>query len=360
MLFRSHFTATSELKQIEITSWNLENLMITAPTDFIGTFDLSIAAHATESGTHEIASYSLPLTVTVIDANVSSPIVFDLNGDGIQTTALKQSNGKFDLLNTGKAIHSGWLSAEDGFLAMDHNANGIIDDRSELFGGAIGEGFAKLRALDDNHDGVIDKKDTAFDELKIWQDKNSNHQTDAGELFNLHEYDIASINLDYTIEPVQQHGNWLLEQTTATKGDGTSIAMADAYFEIPQNEVANLISKEKPDTQKREAKIIIQSLPEKVREVVHSLLAMSPIFTSASDYKSDAIPNTEQGAMPLISWNSASDDEKDKDKTASEQSKKNTSWLSSFLGIDSEKEPADLSETTGLKIKIQAKGDNDK
>ena len=39
------------------------------------------------------------------------------------------------------------------FLAIDRNGNGLIDDRSELFGGAVGEGFGTLASFDSNADG---------------------------------------------------------------------------------------------------------------------------------------------------------------------------------------------------------------
>jgi hypothetical protein len=90
------------------------------------------------------------------------PIVLDLNGDGVQTLALGATTGTFDLMNTGTAVRSGWISADDGFLAMDTNGNGVIDDRSELFGGAVGEGVAKLAQLDTNRDGVVDARDPSF------------------------------------------------------------------------------------------------------------------------------------------------------------------------------------------------------
>ncbi|MCL6484678.1 MAG: carboxypeptidase regulatory-like domain-containing protein, partial [Janthinobacterium lividum] len=64
-----------------------------------------------------------------------TPIVIDLNGDGVHTIARADFHGSFDLLGTGSAIESGWVSADDGLLAIDNNGNGKIDNISELFGG---------------------------------------------------------------------------------------------------------------------------------------------------------------------------------------------------------------------------------
>jgi hypothetical protein len=110
--------------------------------------------------------FTLP-PVTVIDLPNVSPLVIDLNGDGVHTTSLSNGTGQFDLLNNGQAIDSGWLSAGDGFLAIDLNHNGRIDNRSEMFGGTIGEGFARLATFNRNVDGKVDVSDQQFSELLI-------------------------------------------------------------------------------------------------------------------------------------------------------------------------------------------------
>ena len=64
---------------------------------------------------------------------VKSPLVIDLNGDGISTYAIK--NGVyFDIDSDGFAEKTAWINSKDAFLAIDRNGNGIIDNASELFG----------------------------------------------------------------------------------------------------------------------------------------------------------------------------------------------------------------------------------
>ena len=168
-----------------------------------------------------------------------SPIVLDLDGNGIQTKALIDAGGKFDLLGTGHAVKSGWISSGDGFLAVDANHNGRIDGVSELFGSAErGVGFAKLASFDSNGDGMVDAKDARFSELSIWQDANGNHQTDAGELHTLAEMGIASLKTGYTNLDVTQLGNLLGEASTATRADGSSIDMVDVYFNVYADDAA--------------------------------------------------------------------------------------------------------------------------
>jgi uncharacterized repeat protein (TIGR01451 family) len=173
------------------------------------------------------------------DAGIT-PIAIDLNGDGIQTVSLANSTGTFDLLGNGQAIQSGWLSGNDGFLAVDRNGNGKIDDINELFGGVNkGDGYAKLASYDSNGDGVVDAKDADFGQLLIWKDTNGNHQTDAGELMSLADAGVTSLSLAYQALPLLDgNGNLHLERGSATLADGSTTDMTDVYFGISNADAA--------------------------------------------------------------------------------------------------------------------------
>jgi hypothetical protein len=146
----------------------------------------------------------------------------------------------FDLLGSGSAINSGWLSGDDGFLAVDSNGNGTIDSIAELFGGlGKGEGFAKLASYDSNGDGVVDAGDADFGSLKIWQDANGNHQTDAGELVSLVEAGVTRLAVAYSEVPfVDANGNLHLERSSATLADGSTVDMTDVYFNVAAEDAA--------------------------------------------------------------------------------------------------------------------------
>lgn len=110
------------------------------------------------------------------------PIVLDLNGNGIGTVAKFGYHGAmFDHDNDGIATATGWVDKEDGLLVRDINKDGQITNGTELFGDntilqngqKATNGMTALADLDTNQDGIIDKHDTAFAELKVWQDKNS-------------------------------------------------------------------------------------------------------------------------------------------------------------------------------------------
>ncbi|RCW71466.1 SdrD B-like domain-containing protein [Pseudorhodoferax soli] len=167
------------------------------------------------------------------DAGIT-PIVLDLDGDGIHTLARGASDATFDLFGNGSGVRSGWISGGDGFLAVDSNGNGRIDDIGELFGGnAKGAGFAKLASFDSNGDGLVDSRDTAFGELRVWVDADGNRQTDAGELRTLAEAGVAALTVDYVEQPfLDAQGNLHLERSSASLADGSVVDMTDVYFNV--------------------------------------------------------------------------------------------------------------------------------
>ncbi len=173
------------------------------------------------------------------DATIT-PIVIDLGGDGIKTIARADFHGNFDLLGDGHGIQSGWISGNDGFLAIDNNNNGRIDNISELFGGAEkGSGFAKLASFDSNGDGLVNANDAQFAELRIWRDANSNGVTDAGELLGLDQAGVASLTVSFTELPfLDANNNLHLERSSATLLDGKTVDMTDVYFNVDAADAA--------------------------------------------------------------------------------------------------------------------------
>lgn len=159
------------------------------------------------------------------------PLIFDLDGDGLELTALNQSNVKFDLDANNFAETVSWVSADDGLLVLDRNGNGNIDNGTELFGDrtpinngdkVAADGFAALKDLDSNSDGVIDTSDQQFSELKIWQDKNQNGVSESTELSNLADLGISSINLNTNNSSQVINGNNVNLTSSFTRNDGTT------------------------------------------------------------------------------------------------------------------------------------------
>jgi serine-aspartate repeat-containing protein C/D/E len=175
------------------------------------------------------------MDVTIIDTSVNryhSPLAIDLNGDGVKSLSIDKGV-TFDILNSGSKSHVGWISGNDGLLAIDKNGNGRIDNRSELFGGGVGEGFATLASFDTNKDGIVSSKDRGFDSLKIWKDSNSNGITDAGELQSLSVFGIKSLNVAHnnTFE-LDKQGNIMGERGSVNLTNGKAADMVDVYFQV--------------------------------------------------------------------------------------------------------------------------------
>ena len=172
--------------------------------------------------------------VVSTNSTTVTPIAIDLDGDGIKTVARADSGGTFDLFGNGQQVSSGWLSGGDGFLAVDRNGNGKIDNIGELFGGmSKGDGFARLASFDSNHDGVVNAKDAGFDSLRIWRDANGNHKTDAGELMTLAQAGVASLKVAHTEQAFfDAQGNLHVEHSQATMTDGHRALMTDVYFDV--------------------------------------------------------------------------------------------------------------------------------
>jgi Ca2+-binding RTX toxin-like protein len=150
------------------------------------------------------------------------PLVLDLDGDGLETTALSQSDIHFDLDADGFAQNTGWVSGDDGFLVRDIDGDGVIRDISELFGVPGSSGFAELALLDDNGDGVIDEADAAFAELLIWQDIDQDGRSGEGELKTLAEHGITSISvIGADLNTETPSGHLLRQQAEFTRADGS-------------------------------------------------------------------------------------------------------------------------------------------
>lgn len=199
------------------------------------------AAEAHALTPDHIAAMSTAQISELMTTFAVSPLVLDLNGDGIKTVGI-DAGVHFDLTARGQTDAVGWVSAQDGFLAMDLNHDGQINDGSELFGVATvlanGEqahdGFEALAAQDSNHDGVIDAADANFSELSVWTDSNQDGVTDAGELHALKDLGITQLDLAAQKTSVLDQGNWIGLESTYSTTDGVTHALSDVWMQINQ------------------------------------------------------------------------------------------------------------------------------
>ena len=98
---------------------------------------------------------------------------------------------QFDIDADGSMDQISMLREGSGFLALDKNGDGKINDGSELFGTRSGNGFADLAVYDQDGNGWIDENDEIYSKLLIWsKDKDGNDV-----LKTLKEADVGAIYL---------------------------------------------------------------------------------------------------------------------------------------------------------------------
>lgn len=103
------------------------------------------------------------------DAVKVDPIVVNFAGTAAELTDTKFS---FDLNSDGDKEQVSFVGSGSGFLALDRNNDGVVNNGTELFGPASGNGFSELSSLDSDGNNWIDENDAAYNDLKIWT-KNS-------------------------------------------------------------------------------------------------------------------------------------------------------------------------------------------
>jgi hypothetical protein len=152
-----------------------------------------------------------------------------MNKDGlISTVSLADSTAFFDLTGDGIKEKVGWIQASEGIVAFDKNGNGKIDGIGEVFGTATTSGFAELRTLaDSNYDGVIDRRDELYNQLKVWQDANQDGISQASELKTLSQAGVNTIELNVFATNINLNGNLLSEAGRYSDSTGARSLAAD-------------------------------------------------------------------------------------------------------------------------------------
>lgn len=132
------------------------------------------------------------------------PLVVNFGGSAAQLTADAHRRFLFDLDGDGRTERlPGFAQGSgSGYLAIDLNGNGRIDDGRELFGPHSGNGFAELALLDEDGNGWIDAGDSAFDRLSVWTPAADG----AGELRSLADLGIGALALAHAVTPFALRG----------------------------------------------------------------------------------------------------------------------------------------------------------
>lgn len=161
------------------------------------------------------------LTIRAGDAVMKDPLVINFDGSAPDLTDTKYA---FDLDSDGSPDQISFITEGSGFLALDLNGDGIINNGGELFGPGTGNGFAELAGYDHDHNNWIDENDEIFNRLRIW----TKDADGSDRLLVLGEKGIGAIYLGNVVTPFEfkNSGNDLQGQLKSTgifiREDGTA------------------------------------------------------------------------------------------------------------------------------------------
>ncbi|RVU31693.1 hypothetical protein [Neptunomonas marina] len=172
------------------------------------------------------------------------PLVINLQGG---VAGLTHSSFAFDLDADGVEEEISFVGSGSGFLALDSNQDGQINDGSELFGTQGTDGFSDLARFDSDNNRWIDENDPIFAELKIWtRDAEGNDQ-----LVGLKEAGVGAIYLGSTastfdltddqnnlLGQVKRSGVFLMEDGAVGSIQELDLAIHEAQA-APKNAVLN-------------------------------------------------------------------------------------------------------------------------
>jgi hypothetical protein len=109
---------------------------------------------------------SSSVSIRAGDAVRKDPLVINFNGAGVE---LSDTHFAFDLGADGQNENIAFVAGGSGLLVPDKNADGQVNDGSELFGSKSGDGFADLAQLDQDGNQWTDENDAAYIQLQVWQ-----------------------------------------------------------------------------------------------------------------------------------------------------------------------------------------------
>jgi len=175
------------LQEAESTQWTAQGIVRTADGQ-----EIRFSMHVSMQRSYlETSSTTLRLGNAV---QPTDPLVINFNGTAAQ---LQSSRFTFDLDSDGTPEQLPQLASGSGFLALDRNGNGRIDDGRELFGPTQGNGYAELAAHDQDGNGWIDENDAVYGQLGIWVPAADG----GGQLTSLRDAGIGALSLQTVATP---------------------------------------------------------------------------------------------------------------------------------------------------------------
>ena len=110
-------------------------------------------------GMERESNYTSMETFRVVD-----PLVINFSGT---SAALSDARIDFDLNGDGQSENIARLKKGSGFLALDLNQDGKVNNGKELFGPTLGDGFQELSLYDEDNNHWIDENDSVYGDLMV-------------------------------------------------------------------------------------------------------------------------------------------------------------------------------------------------
>ena len=180
----------------------------------------------------EVEVREVSRTQAEVQIESADPLVFDLDGDGIELTSV-EDGVMFDIRGSGHTVQTSFVDRDDALLVLDKNGNGVVDGGKELFGDQNGSanGYAELAKYDENRDGVITPEDSVYERLRLFRDGNRDGKSVRSELYTLRSKGIVSIDLNYRqLDKVYNQGNAIAQSAQYTREDGGTGGTADVML----------------------------------------------------------------------------------------------------------------------------------
>ena len=193
---------SGSFSEYESTTFASKGLVQTADGRSIE-FDVSFGmSHACEM---EFNSLSVSQYV------VTDPLIINLDTD---MPSITEQKFYFDLDADGKEDEISFAGEGSGFIALDKNEDGVINDGNELFGTKSGDGFKDLAAYNEDGNLWIDENDSIFHKLKVWMKDEEGNDV----LLSLKDADVGAIYLgnagtEHTLRGEDHEVNGILRKT---------------------------------------------------------------------------------------------------------------------------------------------------
>ncbi len=198
---KEHEDAPSEVQEIDSEDYLIPTMRLIEEHEVYETESMQFTSTGqitTDNGQTFEFSYDLEMNREFYHKNISAirqgmidPLILNLDNKGVYFSDKKihidlDLDGTIDTFNM--------VNQGNGFLVLDKNSNGKIDDGSELFGPQTNNGFEELKAYDQDNNHWIDENDVIFNNLKVWTLDDDGKET----LIDIKEAGIGAIYLGKT------------------------------------------------------------------------------------------------------------------------------------------------------------------